>query len=144
MKKRSMVSVSSNQTTHFRRSVMKQGLSIIIAVTLLLALASSGEAWQVYIKNSCDQNVNVQVAGNHILYIWHDCVPVMTPGTSYNCILPWGIGAQYFTGISYKPNVQAVGIPLDKLDCNGGFIPCLWNVNLEVVKDGNKCKYQLR
>jgi len=103
MKKRGMVSVSSNQTIHFRRSVMKQFLSIITAATLLLALAALSHAWEVTIYNKCNNEVEMRAHGAFLFGLFTStCKTKAQSGEKKTCQLPWGHSVTYIDGSVYK------------------------------------------
>jgi len=125
---------------------MNKFLSIITAVTLLLALASSGEAWQVDVKNSCDKDVHIVAYGHHLIWTQIDCWMKVEPGKTGTCILPWGIGLYSVKGDTmYLSPItkERVISHLNEANCFSG-LPCVWNVKYEVVKSGDSCFIELR
>ncbi len=120
---------------------MKRFLLVIATVTLLLTLASSGEAWQVNVKNSCNQPINIVVSGEHLFWRSNDCLMTVQNGTTASCqmpgaICPYDIYACYLVG----------GYEINKLHCGtvDGFA-CCWNVNVEVLQSGkDTCRLERR
>jgi len=123
---------------------MKRILLVITTVTLLLTLASSGEAWQVNIKNSCNKDVNIDVTGEHLFWRQIDCSVKVPQGTTGTCKLPGAIcpfdirgGFIYDQSGFYLNTVHCMTAPKD--------VCCCWDVNVEVVQFGKDgCELQLR
>jgi hypothetical protein len=106
---------------------MKRILVVISTVTLLLTLASLGEAWQVNIKNSCKYNVEISVLGEHLFWKQVDCKVTVAAGQTGVCVMP---GAICPVRIDYSAN----GAYLN-LNCNL-FLPsvcCCWDLNTEAI-----------
>jgi hypothetical protein len=120
---------------------MKRLLLVVTTVTLLLTFASSGEAWQVNIKNSCNKDVFIQAMGHHLFWSQVDCELTVGKGTTGTCNMPGAICpirilGQYVSGDSVYD--------LDRVSCTSTEgIPCCWNVNVEVIQKGNNACYLL-
>ena len=117
---------------------MKRILLVITTVTLLLTLASSGEAWQINIKNSCNKDVSIQGVGEHMFWRQVDCTVKVSTGTTGTCNMPGAIcpviiRGDYISGDS--------SYDLNQVNCAGvEGVPCCWNVNVEVVQmSKNSC-----
>jgi hypothetical protein len=125
---------------------MKRILLVITTVTLLLSLASSGEAWQVNVKNSCTQRVRIQVKGDHLFTRPVDCQVFLDANTTGTCQLPGAICPVEIIGEYWGKNSQH---ELNQIFCAGG-VACCWNVNVEVVRrdpwtpGSDSCKLELR
>ena len=125
--------------------VMKRILLVITTVTLLLTLASSGEAWQVNIKNSCTQMVRIKVTGEHLFWRSIDCQVFLDANTTGTCQLPGAICPVEIIGEYWGKSSQ---YDLNPIFCATGGA-CCWNVNVEVVKrdhtpGSDSCRLELR
>jgi len=120
---------------------MKRILLVITTVTLLLTLASSGEAWQVNIKNSCNKDVTILVSGEHLFWRQWDCKMNVGKGTTGTCQMPGAICPVEIAGM-YSSGGSTYD--LNSTMCGGGG-PCCWNVNVEVIQlDKDSCRLEMR
>ena len=76
--------------------VMKKMLLAITMATLLLTLASSGEAWQVTIANNTDRGYRIDVYGEHLFWKQVDCSINVSANSTGTCTLPGIICPVYF------------------------------------------------
>ena len=120
--------------------VMKRILVLFAVVTLLLTLASTSEAWQVTVKNSCNKAVSIFVIGEHMFWEQIDCTLTdIPPGTTQTCTMPGLICPKGVQGV-YSANGSPYELP--RKNCGGGGA-CCWNVNYEVIQYGrDSCKFQ--
>jgi hypothetical protein len=124
---------------------MRRRLVAFTAFILLLTFASSGEAWQVNVKNSCTYDIAIVVEGEHLFWRSRDCSVTVGPGQTGACVMPGGIcPVKIHGGYGYKvdPNKGGVEGPID---CSSAGVACCWNVNVEAVqKDPYWCGLVIR
>ena len=120
-------------------------LLVMTTLALLLTLASPGEAWQVNIKNSCNKEVWVTVQGHHLFWLQPDCFAHVAPGQTVSCKLPGAICPKDIGGYSVLNSPNGASKLEFKVGCTNLDVPCCWNVNVEVVQNGeNACDIQRR
>ena len=74
---------------------MKKMLLAITMATLLLTLASSGEAWQVTIANNTYRGYRIDVYGEHLFWRQVDCSTNVSANSTVTCTLPGAICPVY-------------------------------------------------
>jgi len=69
---------------------MKRFLLVMVTAALLVVYSSSGEAWEVKVKNSCHADVEIFVHGQHLYFEQVDCKVKVASGETGICRLPGG------------------------------------------------------
>ena len=70
---------------------MKRLLLVMVTAALLVVYSSSGEAWEVKVKNSCHADVEIFVKGQDLTYFDSvDCKMKVASGETGICRLPGG------------------------------------------------------
>jgi hypothetical protein len=123
---------------------MKRFMLVMATVAVLLMCASSGAAWEVKIKNSCNKDVTIDVKGEHLFWKQVDCTVTVKSGATGTCQLPGAICPFEILG-TYWANRSLYD--LNKIHCMTATtdICCCWNVNAEVVQySQDSCRLELR
>lgn len=118
---------------------------------LLVVYSSSGEAWEVKVKNSCHADVEIFVKGQDLTYFDSvDCKVKVASGETGICRLRGGLCSSKISGHYYVKDAfgRTYEKQLDPIFCTdtGGFktATCCWNVNAEVTIPLGHCRLELR
>lgn len=123
---------------------MKKFILFMVTVALMVTSVSTAGAWQVNIKNSCNNDVTIEVTGEHMFWKQVDCTVTVGKGKTGTCqlpgaICPFDIQGNYVydnSRFDLKP-IHCMTYPSD--------ICCCWNINVEVIQWGSHaCVLQLR
>ena len=126
--------------------VMKRILLVLITATLLLTLASPGEAWQVTFTNNCrvTRYENGRVWGQHLFWISWDCLERVDAGVTKTCVVPNAICPAAFGTDVHAYNCsdgKAIAAPSRTFEAS----TCCWNLNVEIYDGGDStCHVRLK
>jgi hypothetical protein len=123
---------------------MKRIMVAFIVITVAIIAVPVCEAWQVNIKNSCNNDVFISVTGEHLFWRQIDCSVTVPKGTTGTCKLPGAICPLDIKGSYYAGKSL---FDLDHVHCMAASatLCCCWDVNVEVVQRGESaCELQLR
>jgi len=125
---------------------MKRILFVITAVTLLLTLASSGEAWQVTFTNNCKVTWYEQgkVWGHHLFWISWDNYKRVDAGRTESVVVPNAICPSAFGTDIHAYNCsdgQKIAEPSKFFEAS----ICCRNLNVEIYDGGDgTCHVRLK
>ncbi len=67
---------------------MKKFTQFAIMAGLLFIMSSGANAWDVYINNTTDHIVTVEIKGEHLFWRQVDCVKTLQPHSDGTCTMP--------------------------------------------------------
>jgi hypothetical protein len=85
---------------------MKKLMVFAVAAILVFAFSASSHAWTVYISNSTEYRLTVEVTGEHLFWRQSDCTTTVDPRSSGKCVMPVGICPVEAYVTYYNPKTQ--------------------------------------
>lgn len=120
---------------------------LLVSIAFVIMSVSESEAWQVDVKNSCDSAIKLEVGGDYLISHPVVCDVIVGQGQRGVCRLPGAICPVYvqvFVEVYRQPGHWMPASSAENCGKFGWQGCCCWNLNVEVVKEDNRCKPKYR